>query len=69
MVPILGLSVMIFLREAVVSNSEVFANTDVSIPIPFFYNIPLKPFASFGRFFNVTDCNEWYAFSFGKNAT
>jgi len=55
-----------FLREAIVSNSEVFANSEINIPIPFFYNMPLKPVSTFRQFFNVTDCLEWYLYSFNN---
>lgn len=55
-----------FLREAIVSNSAVFANQEISLPIPFFYNIPMQPVSSLGMFFNVSDCLEWYQFTFNK---
>ena len=46
-------------------------NDTVALPIPFFYNIPLKPFRSFGAFtfFNVTECNEWYLYKFNSTST
>ena len=66
-IPILGLTFMMFLREAVVSNMEVFSNNEIAIPIPFFYQLPLKPLSVFGKFFNVTDCLEWYQYSFNKD--
>ena len=55
---------MCFLREAVMSNQDVLTNQKIAIPIPFFYNLPLKPLAVFGAYFNVTDCNEWYLYQF-----
>ena len=44
---------------------------NISLPIPFFYNMPLKPFRSFDAFtfFNVTECEEWYLFQFNENTT
>lgn len=66
LVPIMGLSFMMFLREAVVSNMEVFSNSEISVPVPFFYNFPLKPLSIFGQFFNVTDCLEYYRYSFDQ---
>ena len=29
----------------------------------------MKPFATFGAFFNVTDCNEWYMYEFNETTT
>ena len=62
---------MMFLKEALVAQTIVIMNENISLPIPFFYNIPLKPFRSFGgfSFFNVTDCNEWYLYGFNKSTT
>lgn len=60
LLPVVLLSLCMFLREAIVSNTAVFANQDISLPIPFFYNLPLKPLSAFGQFFNVSDCLEWY---------
>ena len=57
---------MALLRESVTANMDVFANLSVAVPVPAIYNIPLKPFASFGKFFNVTDCNEWYMYHFNS---
>lgn len=69
--PVLGLAVIVFLREALISQTAVFLNESISLPIPFFYNIPLKPFRSFGAFtfFNVTECNEWYLYQFNQSTT
>ena len=72
LVPIFGLILLVFLREAVIQNTEVFLNDEnISLPIPFFYNMPLKPFRSFDAFtfFNVTECEEWYLFQFNENTT
>jgi hypothetical protein len=63
-VPIFGLVCLVFLREAVLANSDVLANKTISLPIPYIYNLPMKPLASFGQFFNVTECDEWYMFQF-----
>ena len=60
------MSFMIFLREAVVSNMEVFSNSEISVPVPFFYNVPLKPLSELGKFFNVTDCLEYYIYTFNQ---
>jgi hypothetical protein len=61
-VPILGLLLVCFVREVVLSNADVIANQKISIPIPFFYNLPLKPLAIFGAYFNATECDEWYLY-------
>ena len=39
-------------------------NKPIKFPIPIFYNLPMKPIASFGVVFNVTDCHEFYMFQF-----
>ena len=39
------------------------------MPIPFYYNLPLKALSSLGMFFNVTNCNEWYMYSFDEGTT
>lgn len=55
-----------------IQNTEVFLNDEnISLPIPFFYNMPLKPFRSFDAFtfFNVTECEEWYLYQFNENTT
>lgn len=57
-----------FLREAIVSNTAVFANQDITVPVPFFYNLPLKPLSIFGQFFNVSDCLEWYQYTFNTSS-
>jgi hypothetical protein len=51
-----------FIRDALVANSDVLANININLPVPFIYNFPLKPLASFGMFFNVTECDEWYMY-------
>ena len=58
---------IMFLREAIVSNSSVFANQEISLPIPFWYNVPLAPVSRLGQFFNVSDCLEWYQFAFNRS--
>lgn len=65
-VPILALLILMFLREAVVESTQLFANQEVSVPIPFYYNLPLKALSSLGALFNVTDCDEWYLYSFNN---
>lgn len=48
----------------------MFANTEIRIPIPFFYNIPLGPLSNIpGSFFNVSECDEWYLYQYGPNST
>jgi hypothetical protein len=60
---------MMVVRDAVVANSDVFANINISLPIPFIFNIPLKPLRAFGQFFNVTECDEWYMFQFDNETS
>lgn len=67
--PIFGLVCLVFLREAVLANADVLANKTISLPIPYIYNLPMKPLAAFGEFFNVTECDEWYMFQFDTNIT
>lgn len=71
MVPLFGLIVMIFLREALLAQSVIFMNESITVPIPFFYNIPLSPFKTLDTVthLNVTDCNEWYLFEYNKSTT
>jgi len=39
-------------------------NKPIKFPIPMFYSVPLKPIASFGVAFNVSDCMEYYMYQF-----
>jgi hypothetical protein len=55
---------MAFLRDAMLANQDVLANQEITIPIPFMNSFPLEPLAKLGRFFNVSECNEWYMFQF-----
>lgn len=60
---------MIFLKEAVIEGTSLFSNQEISVPIPFYYNLPLKALSSLGKMFNVTDCNEFYMYSFNNETT
>lgn len=60
---------MMFLREAMVEGTSLFANQEINLPVPFYYNLPLKALSSLGAMFNVTDCDEWYMYSFNKQTT
>ena len=63
-----GLLCVHILRTAVLANAEVIANLNIVVPIPFVYNIPMKPLSNFESIvFNVSDCNEWYMFTFDEN--
>ena len=68
-VPIFGLFIMCLLRECLKSNMDVFANLQVAVPVPALFNVPLKPFSGFGKFFNVTDCNEWYMYHYNTTTS
>jgi hypothetical protein len=57
MTPILGLLIILALRTVGSSNLEGFTNKSLYIPIPYFFNIPYKPFSTLGQLFNVSDCN------------
>ena len=49
----------------VLANAGVVANLNIIVPIPFIYNIPLKPLSNFENIvFNVSECNEWYLYTF-----
>ena len=67
--PVFALSIMIFLKEAVIESTSLFSNQEISAPIPFYYNLPLKALTSLKWFVNVTDCDEWYGYSFNKQTT
>jgi hypothetical protein len=68
--PMFGLACVHLLRAAVLANAEVLANTNIAVPIPFIYNIPMKPLSNFESIvFNVSDCNEFYTFDFEEGAT
>jgi hypothetical protein len=70
LVPLWSLLVICFLRKVVLANSEFISNTEIRLPVPFFYNIPLRPLSNMpGTIFNVTDCNEWYMYHFTDNVT
>ena len=69
MIPIFGLILMRFLMEGVLQNSDALMNKPIKFPIPIFFNIPMKPLASFGVMFNATDCFEWYMYQFNANVS
>lgn len=70
LVPLWSLGVICFLRKVCLANSEFISNTEIRLPVPFFYNVPLKPLSSLpGSIFNVTDCNEWYMYQFNEGVT
>jgi len=63
--PIFGLACVAILRSCIMANADVLANLNIAVPVPFVYNIPLKPLSNFDSIiFNVTDCNEWYMYKF-----
>lgn len=69
-VPTFGLAMIAFLRSITTANQDTLANISIHVPVPYFYNIPLQPLSTFeGVLFNVTDCNEWYMFSFADNVS
>lgn len=63
--PIFGLACVSILRSAVMANADIIANISIMVPVPFIYNVPLKPLSNFEHIiFNVSDCHEWYMFKF-----
>jgi hypothetical protein len=63
-----GLLTVYILRAAVLANAQAFANINIIVPIPFMYNIPLKPLSNFEHIvFNVSDCNEWYMYAYAND--
>lgn len=61
---------MHILRHAVLANAEVIANINIIVPVPFFYNIPMKPLSNFENIvFNVSECDEWYMYTFENDTT
>lgn len=68
--PLFGLTILNLLRNAAQANAQTLANIEINVPIPFFYNIPMKPLSNFEvAVFNVSDCNEWYLYRYGGEAT
>lgn len=61
--------ILMFAREALIESTQIFANKEISVPIPFYYNLPLKALSGLGVMFNVTDCDEWYMYSFNNDTT
>lgn len=61
-IPVFGLAVMSLIRDILAANADVLANQKVEIPIPHFFNLPLKSFKSLGLFFNITECDEFYLY-------
>lgn len=68
-IPVFGLAVMSLIRDILASNADVLANQKVEIPIPHFFNLPLKSFNSLGLFFNITECDEYYLYQFANGTT
>jgi len=65
-----GLMCVSLLKHAVMANADVLMNLNIAIPVPFIYNVPLKPLSNFNNnIFNVTECDEWYMYSYASNAT
>lgn len=69
LVPIFGLLLMVFVREALMQNTQSITNADINLPIPFFHNIPLKAFTSLKSVIHINDCNQWYLVNFAPNAS
>jgi hypothetical protein len=55
------------MREMGGSNLKMLAGASLYIPIPFFFNIPYKPFSALGLLFNITECDQWYMYQFDDN--
>mmetsp|Transcript_15182 Transcript_15182/g.23439 ORF Transcript_15182/g.23439 Transcript_15182/m.23439 type:complete len:127 (-) Transcript_15182:736-1116(-) len=67
--PIFGLLVLMFLQIGFLNNSQILMNQEISLPIPYWFNLPLKALSSLRSFIHVTDCQEWYYYQFTENAT
>ena len=53
--PMFGLMCVSLLKHAVMANADVLMNLNIAIPVPFIYNVPLKPLSNFNNnIFNVT---------------
>jgi hypothetical protein len=57
------------MREIGGSNLKMIANASLYVPIPYIFNIPYKPFSALGSMFNITDCNQWFAYSFDEGVS
>jgi hypothetical protein len=58
---------MVFLREGALQHTDLFANQEMALPFPFWFNLPLKPLSAMRKLLDVTDCHQWYMFQFGEN--
>ena len=66
--PLVGLGMMMYLRESVLSNTSVFGNFKVSIPVPYIFNMPIGVFSNMDIMFNVTECQENYYYEFNETS-
>jgi hypothetical protein len=65
-----GLLCIAILKHTVMANFAALANVTIAIPIPYIYNIPLKPLSNFENIiFNVSECHEWYMFAYDNSTS
>ncbi len=66
--PIFALMCVGLLKSALMANADALANFNIVVPVPFLYNMPLKPLSNFEQIiFNVTTCHEFYMYTFTGN--
>ena len=66
--PIFALMCVSLLKSALMANADALANFNIVVPVPFLYNMPLKPLSNFEQIiFNVTTCHEFYMYNFKGN--
>ena len=66
--PIIGLCVVYVFRYLGTTSLDLINGKSMYIPIPFIFNLPLKPFSTFNPYFNISDCNQWYLYQFSEHA-
>lgn len=66
--PIMGLLITYLVKAIVISNTAALANVAIMLPVPYFYNVPMKALSNFENIvFNVSECDEWYMYSFEQD--
>mmetsp|Transcript_27001 Transcript_27001/g.41141 ORF Transcript_27001/g.41141 Transcript_27001/m.41141 type:complete len:113 (+) Transcript_27001:150-488(+) len=66
--PIFGILALMFARVMITNNVESLANFDVKLPVPQFFNVPLKPLTALQDFLYISECDEWYVYQMSELA-
>jgi len=67
--PIFGLLVVVAMKEVGGSNLQYIGDLHIYVPIPQMFHLPYKPLSSLGKVFNVSECDQWYLYSFDHGAS